>query len=443
MPPLTESSPSTFYTEKPAFRPIFRPRYPKIPPDSGDSPSDETGVRPYIPGEDPALPSIDLTIACVQAIMTLGRERDLGSSGRRFGLIRGRGAGRGDRRRGRGGEVVSESGRGRSKRSYRPRVEGLESLRLLAGAAALPLGVPVAIDRPRRRSRAAGGRRLGRLGRRAAAEPGRRPDRAVVLGPGRRRRDRLRPGAARPLSRPRRGIAPGSPRSSTTTAPRRSTRRCSRPSAATGSTACWSDIGESGIREVLSRETPEGPDFFRAIDTVKKRAQREKTFQPIDAVEVADDSAAGPGQADWRGGPPRGDRAVAQPPRGRPDPGDHPGRDPRRDRPEVGRRPQDGQQREVARHPEAPRRPRRRPRRRRPTPPRQGRPRPAPAPTGPRPRRPSPPRARPPAPRAPPRPESGPGSGAYRGSYFGPVTRIPGASPCGPSGDSSCVVLAG
>ncbi|GAC1463865.1 MAG: hypothetical protein NVSMB9_01820 [Isosphaeraceae bacterium] len=47
------------------------------------------------------------------------------------------------------------------------------------------------------------------------------------------------------------------------------------------------DIGQNGIRDVLSRETEEGPDFFRAIDTVKKRAQREKTFQPLDTIEVA------------------------------------------------------------------------------------------------------------------------------------------------------------
>jgi DNA-binding NarL/FixJ family response regulator len=42
------------------------------------------------------------------------------------------------------------------------------------------------------------------------------------------------------------------------------------------------DVGQHGIRDVLSRETAEGPDFFRAIDTVKKRAQREKTFQTLD-----------------------------------------------------------------------------------------------------------------------------------------------------------------
>jgi len=46
------------------------------------------------------------------------------------------------------------------------------------------------------------------------------------------------------------------------------------------------EIGHSGIRDVLSKETADGPDFFRAIDTVKKRAQREKTYQPLEAAEV-------------------------------------------------------------------------------------------------------------------------------------------------------------
>jgi RNA polymerase sigma factor (sigma-70 family) len=47
------------------------------------------------------------------------------------------------------------------------------------------------------------------------------------------------------------------------------------------------EVGEYGIRDVLSRETAEGPDFFRAIDTIKKRAQRERTFQPLDLVEIS------------------------------------------------------------------------------------------------------------------------------------------------------------
>lgn len=61
------------------------------------------------------------------------------------------------------------------------------------------------------------------------------------------------------------------------------------------------DIGRLGVREVLSRETAEGPDFFRAVDTVKKRAQRERCFQPLD--EASDLSASGRDDgvsADWR-----------------------------------------------------------------------------------------------------------------------------------------------
>lgn len=56
-------------------------------------------------------------------------------------------------------------------------------------------------------------------------------------------------------------------------------------------------IGQVGIRSVLSQGTAEGPDFFRAIDTVKKRAQRERTHQPLDALDVADasTSSASPG----------------------------------------------------------------------------------------------------------------------------------------------------
>ncbi len=48
-----------------------------------------------------------------------------------------------------------------------------------------------------------------------------------------------------------------------------------------------SDVGQFGIRDVLSRETADGPDFFRAIDSVKKRAQRERSYQTLDAVDAA------------------------------------------------------------------------------------------------------------------------------------------------------------
>jgi DNA-binding CsgD family transcriptional regulator len=63
-----------------------------------------------------------------------------------------------------------------------------------------------------------------------------------------------------------------------------------------------SDIGRFGVREVLSRDTADGPDFFRAVDTVKKRAQRERSFQPLDdkadlvATPRDDGTSAG-----WRG----------------------------------------------------------------------------------------------------------------------------------------------
>lgn len=62
------------------------------------------------------------------------------------------------------------------------------------------------------------------------------------------------------------------------------------------------DIGKQGIRDVLSRETPEGPDFFRAIDTVKKRAQRERSFQPLDEkADLAASSRDGGMSSQWRG----------------------------------------------------------------------------------------------------------------------------------------------
>ncbi len=61
------------------------------------------------------------------------------------------------------------------------------------------------------------------------------------------------------------------------------------------------EIGQFGIRDVLSRETADGPDFFRAIDTVKKRAQREKSFQPLDTIDVASTSNGEDARALWRG----------------------------------------------------------------------------------------------------------------------------------------------
>jgi DNA-binding CsgD family transcriptional regulator len=59
------------------------------------------------------------------------------------------------------------------------------------------------------------------------------------------------------------------------------------------------EIGQSGIKEVFSRETDEGIDFFRAVDMIKKRAQRERVFQPLDAVDVPASSTSAETR-DWR-----------------------------------------------------------------------------------------------------------------------------------------------
>jgi hypothetical protein len=48
------------------------------------------------------------------------------------------------------------------------------------------------------------------------------------------------------------------------------------------------EVGDRGIREVFSRDTVEGPDFFRAVDAVKKRAQRLRPRVSLeDAGEVS------------------------------------------------------------------------------------------------------------------------------------------------------------
>jgi RNA polymerase sigma factor (sigma-70 family) len=46
------------------------------------------------------------------------------------------------------------------------------------------------------------------------------------------------------------------------------------------------EVGQWGVKEVFSRETSEGLDFFRAVDMVKKRAQRERIHQSLESVDV-------------------------------------------------------------------------------------------------------------------------------------------------------------
>ena len=48
-----------------------------------------------------------------------------------------------------------------------------------------------------------------------------------------------------------------------------------------------SQVGQTGIKDVFSRETSEGVAFFRAVDMVKKRSQRERVHQTLDTVDAA------------------------------------------------------------------------------------------------------------------------------------------------------------
>lgn len=198
---------------------------------------------------------------------------------------------------------MGESGRGRSKRSYRPRVEGLESLRLLAGAASLSMGLPIAID-PASPTVESGSGPIAADAWDAALL---RSQVADLLGPASTSStttadaDSIVSGLAqldRYLNRAwyRAGIAPQQHDDCTQAVYTTLLQSLGRDRF----DGLLSDIGEWGIRDVLSRETPEGPDFFRAIDTVKKRAQREKTFQPIESADLADASDTDR-QADRRG----------------------------------------------------------------------------------------------------------------------------------------------
>ncbi len=63
-----------------------------------------------------------------------------------------------------------------------------------------------------------------------------------------------------------------------------------------------SDVGTRGIPQVLSRETEFGPDFFRAIDMVKKRALRQKSHLALDdQVDVAAPVGSDGASEGWKG----------------------------------------------------------------------------------------------------------------------------------------------
>ena len=62
--------------------------------------------------------------------------------------------------------------------------------------------------------------------------------------------------------------------------------------------ALVADVGHWGIKDVFSRETSDGLSFFRAVDMVKKRAQRERSHQSLESVDVpSEDRTSGGGAA--------------------------------------------------------------------------------------------------------------------------------------------------
>jgi DNA-binding CsgD family transcriptional regulator len=54
--------------------------------------------------------------------------------------------------------------------------------------------------------------------------------------------------------------------------------------------ALLSGVGHSGIKNVFTRETDEGVDFFRAVDMAKKRVQRERDFKPLGTADLPESS---------------------------------------------------------------------------------------------------------------------------------------------------------
>ena len=196
---------------------------------------------------------------------------------------------------------MSTRERGKSRRSYRPEVEALEALRHLSALATAPVDLayaPTAIAAPI----------AGPDG--SAAVSGSTWDAALVasqltdlIGPTQGQADAVDVSSGlaqldRYLGRAwfRAGIAPQQHDDCTQAVYTTLLQGLGRDRF----DQLLGDIGQSGIRDVLSRETAEGPDFFRAIDTVKKRAQRERSFQPLEGVEAAAISKPGESQADWK-----------------------------------------------------------------------------------------------------------------------------------------------
>ena len=113
------------------------------------------------------------------------------------------------------------------------------------------------------------------------------------------------------------------------------------------------DVGNSGIKEVFTRETSEGVAFFRAVDMVKKRAQRERIHQSLDSLDLAGPTNEPGDGASRKQALQEAIEHSLSPREACADPRHAHGQNPSRDRRGVGRRPQDSQQRKDPRAPEA------------------------------------------------------------------------------------------
>ena len=191
--------------------------------------------------------------------------------------------------------------RGTKRRAYRPRVEGLEALRLPSGIAEAPVDVALPIDT----------RPVAPIeGPEVPSIPGATWDAALVasqlddlFGPSLDHSDvaELSAGLAqldRYLARAwyRAGLSPQQHDDCTQAVYTTLLQTFGRDRF----DQLLSEVGQFGIRDVLSRETADGPDFFRAIDTVKKRAQRERSFQPLDAIDASSMNRPDGPSPDWK-----------------------------------------------------------------------------------------------------------------------------------------------
>lgn len=193
--------------------------------------------------------------------------------------------------------------RTRTKLAYRPKLEALEALRLLDAGLAPALAPAVVQHQGLKRPTAPEPPRAGAdtwdaaldstrladlLGRSAPADPAEVADGLAQL--------------QRYLARAwaRAGIAPKDFEDCTQTVYEVLLGQFGRD----GFDRIAAEVGREGVPRALGYETPEGPNFFRAIDLVKKRTQRLKTYQSLDdhyAVLADSSGTDGATADDWRG----------------------------------------------------------------------------------------------------------------------------------------------